>query len=315
MTIQNHQQTILIIDDAKENIIVLSRLLKSQGIVMFAQSGEEGLRLALQSTPDLILLDISMPGMDGFEVLMHLKQAPSTLDVPVIFITGIPDSDTEEKGLTLGAVDYITKPFSSAVVKARVRHQLNLRRLTLALKTANEQLTLLAMTDPLTGAPNRRYFIDMLKNELLRARRYNHATSLMVIDIDRFKDINDNFGHDVGDQVIIEVVRISTDMLRKNDVFSRFGGEEFTILLPETTLKTATLIAERLCAKIANTPINTPQKSIVFTVSTGVTQLETDDDTLEKILKRADVALYQAKQRGRNRVVVFGTNAEVAASE
>lgn len=304
MTLEKYQQTILIIDDAKENIIVLSRLLKSQGNVMFAQSGEEGLRLALQSVPELILLDISMPGLDGFEVLMHLKQEQATADIPVIFITGIPDSDTEEKGLTLGAVDYITKPFAPAVVKARVRHQLKLQRLTLALKTANAQLTLQAMTDPLTGAHNRRYFIDMLKNELVRTRRYQHPASLMVIDIDRFKEINDGFGHDIGDQVIIEVVKISSDILRTNDVFSRFGGEEFTILLPETSLEEATSIAERLCTKIADTQINTPQKQIYFTVSAGVTQFEADDNTPEKILKRADIALYQAKQQGRNRVVV-----------
>ncbi|MGZ8190128.1 MAG: GGDEF domain-containing response regulator [Methylococcaceae bacterium] len=304
MAVEKFQQTILIIDDAKENIIVLSRLLKSQGNIMFAQSGEEGLRLALQSIPELILLDISMPGLDGFEVLMHLKQEQTTSDIPVIFITGIPDSDTEEKGLTLGAVDYITKPFAPAVVKARVRHQLKLQRLTLALKTANAQLTLQAMTDPLTGAHNRRYFIDMLKNELARARRYKHPTSLMVIDIDRFKEINDGFGHDIGDQVIIEVVKISAQILRKNDIFSRFGGEEFTILLPETPLEEATAIAERLCAKIANTQINIPQKHIFFTVSAGVTQFEAEDNTTEKILKRADIALYQAKQQGRNRVVV-----------
>ena len=304
MTVEKYQQTILIIDDAKENIIVLSRLLKSQGTIMFAQSGEEGLRLALQSVPELILLDISMPGLDGFEVLARLKQEQTTADIPVIFITGIPDSDTEEKGLTLGAVDYITKPFAPAVVKARVRHQLKLQRLTLALKTANAQLTLQAMTDPLTGAHNRRYFIDMLKNELVRARRYKHPTSLMVIDIDRFKEINDGFGHDIGDQVIIEVVKISSDVLRTNDIFSRFGGEEFTILLPETSLEEATSIAERLCAKIADTEINTPQKQIFFTVSAGVTQFEADDHAPEKILKRADIALYQAKQQGRNRVIV-----------
>ncbi len=305
MTVQNHQQTILIIDDAKENIIVLSRLLKSQGNVMFAQCGEEGLRLALQSIPDLILLDISMPDMDGFEVLMHLKQDQATVGIPVIFITGIPDSDTEEKGLTLGAVDYITKPFPPAVVIARVRHQLSLQRLTLALKEANEQLTLLAMTDPLTGAYNRRYFIDMLKNELLRARRYNYPISVMMIDIDHFKNINDRFGHNIGDQVIIEVVNISSDFLRKSDVFSRFGGEEFIILLPETTLELATTIAERLCAKIANSPIDIPKKNLVITVSAGVTQVEAHEDTLEKIIKRADTALYQAKQQGRNRVVVL----------
>ncbi len=304
MAVQEAQQTLLIIDDAKENIVVLSRLLKAHGNITFAQNGEEGLRLAMRNTPDLILLDISMPGMDGFEVLMQLKQSATTVDIPVIFITGIPDSDTEEKGLTLGAVDYITKPFSSAVVKARVRHQLKLQRLTRALKEANARLTLLAMSDPLTGAHNRRYFIEMLKNELVRAQRYNHPTSLMVIDIDRFKDINDQFGHDIGDQVIIEVVKLSSGVLRKNDVFSRFGGEEFAILLPETNLEEATSIAERLCGNIANAQINTPQHRITFTVSGGVTQVEMNNDTPVKVLKRADIALYRAKQQGRNRIVV-----------
>lgn len=304
MSVKEYQQTILIIDDAKENIVVLSRLLKSHGNIRFAQNGEEGLRSAMQNAPDLILLDISMPGLDGFEVLTHLKQSPSTADIPVIFITGIPDSDTEEKGLTLGAVDYITKPFASAVVKARVRHQLKLQRLTRALKEANARLTLLAMTDPLTGAHNRRYFIEMLKNELVRAQRYHHPTCLMVIDIDRFKDINDSFGHDIGDQVIKEVVKVSSGVLRKNDVFSRFGGEEFTILLPETTLEEAAAIAERLCTNIANTRIITPQNQIAFTVSGGVMQVESGDDTPEKTLKRADIALYQAKHQGRNRIVV-----------
>ncbi|MDO9238578.1 diguanylate cyclase [Methylicorpusculum sp.] len=308
MPVKEYQQTILIIDDAKENIVVLSRLLKSHGNIIFAQNGEEGLLSAMQSIPDLILLDISMPGLDGFEVLMHLKQSPSTADLPVIFITGIPDSDTEEKGLTLGAVDYITKPFSSAVVKARVRHQLKLQRLTRALKEANTRLTLLAMTDPLTGAHNRRYFIDMLKNEMSRARRYHHPMSLMVLDIDRFKAINDSFGHDVGDQVIIEVVKTSSEVLRKNDVFSRFGGEEFTILMPETTLEEAAQIAGRLCEKVSETQITTNDHQINFTISGGVAQLEDGDQTPEAILKRADIALYQAKQQGRNRIVVAGMN-------
>ncbi|MCD2449660.1 diguanylate cyclase [Methylicorpusculum oleiharenae] len=308
MPVKEYQQTILIIDDAKENIVVLSRLLKSHGNIIFAQNGEEGLLSAMQSIPDLILLDISMPGLDGFEVLMHLKQSPSTADLPVIFITGIPDSDTEEKGLTLGAVDYITKPFSSAVVKARVRHQLKLQRLTRALKDANARLTLLAMTDPLTGAHNRRYFIDMLKNEMSRARRYQHPMSLMVIDIDRFKNINDSFGHDAGDQVIMEVVKTSAEVLRKNDVFSRFGGEEFTILMPETTLEEAAQIAARLCEKVAETQLATDHHQINFTVSGGVVQLEDGDLTPEAILKRADIALYQAKQQGRNRIVVAGMN-------
>lgn len=306
MTEPETMQTILIIDDAKENIVVLSRLLKTQANIIFALSGEEGLKIAGTNVPDLILLDISMPGLNGFEVLEHLKQAAATADIPIIFITGIPDAETEEKGLNLGAVDYITKPFASAVVKARVRHQLKLQRLTTALIDANARLTQLAMSDPLTGAHNRRYFLDALKKELDRVQRYRHPSILMVFDIDHFKCINDNHGHDVGDKVIIEMVRISSTILRKNDIFSRFGGEEFTILLPETPLAEAEQIANRLCAQIARTAIETPEQQLSFTVSCGVTQLREDDKSPDTILKRADIALYQAKQSGRNKVIVAG---------
>lgn len=306
MTEPETMQTILIIDDAKENIVVLSRLLKTQANIIFALSGEEGLKIAGTNVPDLILLDISMPGLNGFEVLEHLKQAQATADIPIIFITGIPDAETEEKGLNLGAVDYITKPFASAVVKARVRHQLKLQRLTTALIDANARLTQLAMSDPLTGAHNRRYFLDALKKELDRVQRYRHPSILMVFDIDHFKCINDNHGHDVGDKVIIEMVRISSTILRKNDIFSRFGGEEFTILLPETPLTEAEQIANRLCEQIARAAIETPEQQLSFTVSCGVTQLREDDKSPDTILKRADIALYQAKQSGRNKVIVAG---------
>ncbi len=298
-------QKILIIDDAKENIVVLSRLLKTQANIIFALHGEEGLASAKSDRPDLILLDISMPGLNGFEVLAQLKKSPETSEIPVIFITGIPDSDTEEQGLNLGAVDYIVKPFAPAVVKARIRHQLKLKRLTSALKEANANLTRLAMTDPLTQAYNRRYFIEMLNNELNRIHRHNNASSLMVMDIDRFKTINDNFGHDTGDRVIIEVVRISTAILRKNDVFGRLGGEEFAILLPETPLQEAKLIANRLCVQISQANVSAADKPVTFTISSGVTQLEDDDTSPEQVLKRADVALYEAKQQGRNKVIVF----------
>ncbi len=304
MTEPETMQKILIIDDAKENIVVLSRLLKSQANIIFALSGEEGLKIANTSLPDLILLDISMPGLNGFEVLEHLKQSQNTAGIPIIFITGIPDAETEEKGLNLGAVDYITKPFASAVVKARVRHQLKLQRLTTALREANTRLTQLAMSDPLTGAYNRRYFLDALNKELERVQRYRHPSILMVFDIDRFKSINDNYGHDIGDKVIIEMVKISSTMLRKNDTFSRFGGEEFTILLPETPLAEASQIANRLCMQIARTTIESSNKAVSFTVSCGVTQLRDDDESPDTILKRADVALYQAKQSGRNQVVI-----------
>lgn len=302
--INNHKklQTVLLVDDAKENIVVLSRLLRSQANIIFALSGEDALLKVNTHHPDLILMDISMPGMDGFEVLKRLKQSPVNAEIPVIFITGIPDTETEGQGLNLGAVDYITKPFAPAVVKARVRHQLKLQRLTLALKEANSRLTQLAMTDPLTGAYNRRYFLEQVSIEMSRIKRHFHPSSLLVMDIDKFKTINDNHGHDVGDKVIIEVVNICSASLRKNDVFGRIGGEEFALLLPDTPLDEANVIAKRLCAEIARSPVQTMAEEVFFTVSCGVAQLDPLDQHPKQVLKRADVALYLAKNAGRNQV-------------
>lgn len=298
-------QTILVIDDAKENIVVLSRLLKSQANILFAINGREGLEKSKLEKPDLILLDISMPDLNGFEVLSRLKKSTMTADIPVIFITGIPDSATEEEGLSSGAVDYIIKPFAPAVVQARVRHQLRIQRLTSALKEANKRLTLLAMTDPLTNAYNRRYFFDALEKELCRAARHQFYTSIVTLDIDNFKAINDNFGHDVGDKVIIEITRISTSMLRKNDIFGRLGGEEFIILLPNTSREVATQVAKRLCHEITQASIKVADKLVTFTVSCGVTESVPGDESSEPFIKRADLALYEAKKTGRNKVVAF----------
>lgn len=300
-----HKQTILVVDDAKENIVVLSRLLKSQANILFATNGQDGLQKSKLEQPDLILLDISMPDLNGFEVLSRLKKSTLTAGIPVIFITGIPDSKTEELGLNCGAVDYIIKPFAPAVVQARVRHQLRIQRLTSALKEANTHLTLLAMTDPLTNAYNRRYFFEALEKELYRAARHHLYTSLVTMDIDKFKLINDSYGHDVGDKVIIEITRISATILRKNDIFGRLGGEEFVILLPDTLLKEATQIANRLCHEITQASIKVDDKEITFTVSCGVTESIIGDDSPEQFVKRADLALYKAKRTGRNKVVPF----------
>jgi len=298
-------QKILVIDDMKENILILSGLLKEQASIIFATDGEEGLEKASSQKPDLILLDISMPGIDGFEVLDRLKSNPQTTEIPVIFVTGIPDTDTEERGLNQGAVDYVTKPFAPAVVKARVRIQLQLPRLTQDLRGANLELTKMAMTDSLTGLYNRRHFIQAASNELKSFQRGENPAGMMMLDIDNFKTINDTYGHDTGDQVLVHTTSTCKTLLRKNDVFGRWGGEEFTVLFPATPLEESGRVAQRICSLLATTPLDTGSHIIKFTASFGVTQLRKEDINCEQALKRADVALYEAKESGRNRVVVM----------
>lgn len=296
---------VLLVDDAKENILFLSKLLKDQADIIFSTNGENALEKAKNQNPSLILLDISMPGMDGFEVLQRLKANIETASIPVIFVTGIPDTDTEEKGLTLGAIDYITKPFAPTVVQARVRNQLKLQRLNRELLTTNTELTRMAMTDPLTGIFNRRHFINATLNELQRFQRHNQPVGMLILDIDNFKKINDQHGHDTGDRVLVQTATTCQTLLRVNDVFGRIGGEEFTVLLPETSLEKTADIAEELRILLAETPLVLNSGELNYTASFGVTKLRSSDTNSEQALKRADLALYNAKQNGRNQVVVF----------
>lgn len=301
---EKSMQTVLIIDDAKENIMILSRLLKEQAHIIFATNGEDGLVKAEKQSPDLILLDISMPEMDGFDVLGHLKSNPQTVEIPVIIVTGIPDTDTEERGLNAGAIDYVTKPFAPAVVKARVRNQLQLRCLTKELLQANVELTRMAMTDALTGIYNRRHFMHAASHELKRLKDGSPSAGMMMLDIDHFKNINDRYGHDTGDRVLVHATGTAKTLLRKDDVFGRFGGEEFSILVPRTTLEDTGLIARRICSLLASSPLADADEEIGFTASFGVTGLRKEDCNCEQALKRADIALYEAKNSGRNQVVV-----------
>ena len=305
MQLEQQKQTILIIDDAKENIVILCHLLKDKAEVIFATNGQDGLAKAQEQLPDLILLDISMPGMNGFDVLRNLQENPKTLDIPVIFVTGIPDSYNEEKGLTLGAVDYITKPFSPAVVSARVSIQLRLRCLTKNLQIANNELSEMAMTDSLTGAFNRRHFMQSAQNELKKIHHHERSVCVIMMDIDDFKSINDKFGHDIGDQVLLQVSNSCKSILRLNDIFGRLGGEEFAVLLPELELEEANVIAKRLCQLFAASVIEIDSCKVTFTASFGVSCILATDESCEQAIKRADLALFKAKHDGRNRVVIF----------
>lgn len=295
---------ILLVDDQATNLQMLANLLEREGQVIMTSNGAEALSLAITEHPDVILLDVMMPGMNGYEVCRALKSDPRTRDVSVLFVTALTEETDEAQGLDLGAIDFITKPYSPAVVRARVRNHLALRRATKELISANRELTRLATTDPLTGAFNRRHFLDLCEREMGRARRYGLPATVLMLDIDHFKRINDTYGHDIGDRAIVRTVEVSRAALRNEDIFGRLGGEEFAAMLPQTPSSVAYDVADRLRRSLADVRIPSPLGEVAFTMSIGMTSIDPTSDTFAEALKRADKALYSAKQGGRDRVIL-----------
>ena len=285
--------TVLVVDDNKINIDILVDALHSDYEISVAMNGKSALQIVNTDLPDLILLDIMMPGMDGYEVCRRLKSEPKTSKIPIIFITSMSEVQNKTRGFDLGAVDYVTKPFEAAEVKARVKTHLSL-------VLANKKLHQLAETDFLTNIYSRRIFLRFLEAEINKARRYSKAFSLIMFDIDHFKAVNDTYGHDVGDYVLKTTVDIIKKDIRRTDVFVRYGGEEFIIMQPETAIEGAKLCAENTRATIEQNNFDKVKK---ITISVGVTMFK-ENDTIDSITKRVDEALYRAKDNGRNRVEV-----------
>jgi diguanylate cyclase (GGDEF)-like protein len=286
--------TILIVDDSPSNIQVLAAGLKEHYNIKVATGGKDCLKISyIEPRPDLILLDIEMPEMDGYEVCNRLKKNDGSKHIPIIFVTGKSDAKDEEQGLLLGAVDYITKPINPAIVKVRVDTHVTL-------KQQRDKLEAMAMHDQLTELYNRHYLLEVASHKLARSRRHKQPLSLLMIDIDHFKTINDTHGHPIGDAVLQAVATLLNKENRSEDVVARFGGEEFVILLDQCDINLAKDKAEKLRMAIeALEP-----EGINLTVSIGVAELAPDDKDFEDILKRSDLALYEAKQQGRNRIVL-----------
>jgi len=289
---------ILIVDDTESNIDILMELLGDDYEIYAATDGETALEILEEEKIDLVLLDIMMPEIDGFEVCRRIRNNQRTKEIPVIFITALTDEESIEKAFDVGGNDYITKPFKPKEILARVRMQLRL-------KHYQEELKRLASTDYLTGLYNRRYFF-MIGNELLEiAKRYHKNMSVIILDIDKFKSINDTYGHDIGDVALKELSKTIKNRTRESDVVSRFGGEEFVILLPETSLEQAKKLAEDLRSSVEKIEINLPDnEKLKFTISIGVAEVKVESgENLEKAIKNADEALYIAKETGRNKVI------------
>ncbi len=320
---------LLIVDDDPASLRLLNAILEGVAKIHFATSGEEALRQVARHEPDLILLDVDMPGLGGHATCAALKADPASAELPVIFVTSCADTASETQALALGAVDFIHKPVNAPVVLARVKTQL-------ALKQKSDQLRRLTMMDALTGIANRRAFDDSLHLEWQRVLRHGEPLSLLMIDIDYFKRYNDAHGHPVGDTCLRQVAMAIADMAKRaGDLAARYGGEEFAVILPHTGLQDARTIAERMCACVRELAMVHGDSPVAphVTISVGVASMTTAGDAErlaeagsepdsatgsstscmligparaapETLLGLADQALYMAKHQGRDRVAM-----------
>lgn len=287
-------QLVLIVDDSPTTLNILTSCLENSHKVKVATSGVECLEMSEQlPQPDLILLDVTMPNMDGYEVCELLKSNPLTASIPIIFVTGLEAEEDEERGFLIGAVDYITKPFSQVIVRARVNTHLTI-------KLQQDKLNKMAFYDQLTGLYNRHHLMDTADQKVITAK--NNASSLWVlmIDIDHFKMVNDNYGHAIGDQVLQKVANTLLLESSNMDLIARSGGEEFIILFDSCEGEEAVNKSVGLLDAIESLNPN----DINITISIGMAKLEDTDKDFDWVLKRADDALYEAKNNGRNRIEI-----------
>ena len=316
---------ILVVDDHEDNVELLRLRLESWGYeVDSAMDGAEALHRVEETPPDLILLDIMMPSVDGMEVARRVKGNPDLPFIPIIMQTALDTTEDKVEGLEAGADDYITKPIDFAELQARMRSMLRIKRLQEELEErerqlmeANERLRYMSQTDGLTGLDNRRHLEERLDEMFQHAKRLNEPFSCVMCDLDRFKSVNDTYGHQAGDAVLRQLAGILTDVAREVDRVGRYGGEEFMLLLPGTVLDAAVTFAERVRKQVEAHTFTFDGGTLQRTASFGVAAWPhpriANCDTL---VKAADDALYVAKETGRNKVVRFDSdefNAHISA--
>jgi len=296
----DRQAKLLIVDDQPINIQVLYRLFAHDHQVFMATTGEQALAVAQAESPDLILLDWVMPGLDGYATCNALKSSVATRDIPVIFVTALNDPEQETRALEVGGVDFISKPINPAAVKARVKTQLTLKFQTDLLKR-------MAFIDGLTGIFNRRYFDDRISMEWGRAARDKTNLGMVLLDVDYFKQFNDRYGHQAGDDCLRAVASaLKSALKRPGDVVTRYGGEEFACILPDTDIAGATLVAQRMlmAVKAMGLPHEGSTAASVVTASAGVAVVvsPSQQGSPAELIGATDRHLYEAKRQGRDRV-------------
>lgn len=299
--IQDKKPTVLVVDDAGINLSLLSNILQDDYHVKIAKDGVKALEI-IEATPelDLILLDIEMPKMNGYEVCINVKNNPARKHIPIIFITAKSTPEDEEYGLNLGAIDYITKPFSKSIVKLRVKNHI-------ALKLKSDMLEKLSTYDSLTGVHNRRYFDESYEYIYNQAVKDKKSIAVFMMDIDFFKFYNDNYGHGLGDDVIIKVAKELDEIFSDyTKVFARYGGEEFVAIVENLSLEELQDLAKCLVKSIENLAIKHDFSKVCkfVTVSAGAVKVQAEDFSKEQILAKADEALYAVKNSGRNNFLV-----------
>lgn len=288
---------VLVVDDERLNIDILVSVLSYDYDVIVAKNGEQAIKRVEEQKPDVILLDILMPDMNGYQVLEALQKLPEAKKIPVIFITAKRTPEEELIGLQMGAADYISKPFTPALVQVRVANQIKYKR-------NQDKLEKLNKTDPLTGIANRRHFDEYFNMQRESCLRANVPLSLIMLDIDFFKNYNDYYGHSAGDDVLNQVaVALQINLERTTDLVARYGGEEFTIVLPATDAVGAELCAHKLHQAVKHLGIehDASEAGKILTASLGVATIQADKDkTGDDLFKAADNALYKAKSAGRD---------------
>ena len=291
---KNEKNTILIVDDTETNIDILLELLNKKYDIVVALDGKSALEVVSENKIDLILLDIMMPEMDGYKVCEILKEDEISRDIPIIFLTAKTDEESIERAYAAGGVDYVTKPFKPRELLARIDTHLKLKKLI-------DNLAYISSYDEMTGILNRRKFFELAKKKFYNDKEDLYA---VMIDIDKFKLINDTYVHPAGDKVICLVTKTISQNIGKDAIFGRLGGEEFAIICNHSSDKDLKDNIEKIREKIQDLELKADNgDSIRFTISEGVSKADNDTASLDDLLKEADNAMYEAKGQGRNRVI------------
>jgi two-component system cell cycle response regulator len=298
--------SVLVVDDSDTVRREIIHTLKQKSIFSDyheAVDGLQGFKVLLERKVDIILCDVDMPMMDGFKFINLVQTREEFRDIPIILLTGKEDRESKIRGLEQGASDYITKPFDAGELVARVNVQLKIKTLQDQLKQANELLVAISNTDHLTCLYNRRFLEEALGREFQRVQRRRNNLSVLIMDIDHFKKVNDNYGHQQGDSVLCRVASLFRKELRDYDIAARFGGEEFMAVIPEASMTEAASVAERIRKSVEGAVFNGNGEDVKITVSLGISTYPAPEiNSAEALIREADKALYRAKMKGRNRI-------------
>lgn len=299
---------ILVVDDNRDNVEIIATRLRFRGYeVDEATDGAVALERVRQQPPDLILLDVMLPDIDGYEISRRIKGDSSLPFIPIILVTARDTTQDKVAGLDAGADDYLTKPINFPELEARVRSMLRIKKLQDEIELKNRELERLSISDGLTGLFNHRHIHALLDEEFERADRTGERLTVAMFDLDRFKGVNDTYGHQAGDRVLEQLAEILRESAREIDRLGRYGGEEFMVLLPETGIDDAVVFVERVRREVARRPFDiSDDQALRMTISAGVaTYPHQRIKNAEMLVRLADEALYAAKSAGRNRVVRF----------